>query len=163
MQNKDCSSSHLVLDTLCNWNFGRTFGACSACAGLAVVSDDDATAAVVLDAFESMSPSLEDALPKLVSELVSVSFAEGPGPNSFVADVTLAAGVVADDIVYNKIVYQLSRIFDVRPGVISWSTEAKRQASNTILLTVVDEAVPSASSSLYLSCLGLLLLLINVF
>jgi hypothetical protein len=148
--------------TLCNWNLGRTFGDCEACVGYVERSsvDDVMYAGEVMDAFESMVPSVEDALPKLISELVSVSFSAGPEDYTFSAEVTLASGVIADDLVYNKIVYQLSRIFDVYPGVISWSTSAKRQSTHTIVLHVADEPT-STSSSLYLSSLGLILLLVN--
>jgi hypothetical protein len=147
---------------LCNFNFGRTFGDCNACEGITEFIDDtDATAGDLVHGVETMARSLENAIPRLVSEISSVTFTAGPTENSFNAEVTLAAGVASTDLAYNKMVYHLSRILDVFPGTISWTTVSTKRQANTIVIELMDE-VTAASSGLFVVPFGLLVVLMQV-
>jgi hypothetical protein len=148
---------------LCNWNFGRTFGDCSACEGLTeFIDDSEATAGDLVYGFETMARSIEDAIPKLVSEISSVTFTAGSYENTFNAEVTLTGGVVSTDLAYNKMVYQISRILDVFPGTISWTTVSTKRQANSIVIELMDE-VTAASSGLLVVPFGLLVVLMQVF
>jgi len=154
-----------MLDELCNWNMGRTFGDCTACSSLGVQPSEELVTSVEIQvAFENLYPSIAEAIPLLVSDISAVTITYDDTNDVFLADVTLASGVVASDVAYNKMVYQLSRIFDVYPGVITWnSVTSKRQSSNVIAITVLDEYDPSSSSSaLFASSFGLIVVLFNV-
>lgn len=146
-----CSQSqNTVLESLCNWNFGRLFGDCSSCSTLVQSSSDLATASELVARVQEYEPSLASALVQLVPEITSISFSPKDA-SSLSASVTLASGVVAPDQAYNQIVYQLSHIFDVYPGTIAWSApSAKRQISNQqIVINFYDEPLPSSSASVF--------------
>jgi len=100
---------------------------------------------------QEYQPSLSAALVQLIPQISSISFASD-GDSSLTTGVTLAPGVVDYDSVYNQIVYQLSQIFDLYPGTISWSTVSagKRQISNQqIVLNFYDEVTPSSPGMVF--------------
>jgi len=102
------------------------------------------SATQLLTRFQEFLPALSEAIEKLVPEVTSITFSIDSSTSVF-ADVTLAPGVVASDQVYNQVVYELSHIFDVYPGTITWDTVAtgKRQTPNRIVISFADEALPS--------------------
>jgi len=140
-----------VLDSLCNWNFGRLFGTCGSCSGLVQSSSGLASPTDLITRIQEYQPSLSAALVQLIPQISSISFASD-GDSSLTTGVTLAPGVVDYDSVYNQIVYQLSQIFDLYPGTISWSTVSagKRQISNQqIVLNFYDEVTPSSPGMVF--------------
>jgi len=147
LQSTSCSSSSsTVLDSLCSWNYGRLFGSCSQCSGLTQPGDGFATASDLMARWQEYEPSLSAAIVSLVPQISAISFSPNGG-TSFLADVTVTAGVVDTTSVYNQLIYQMSRIFDVYPGTIQWSTvpaSGKRQTPNQIIVTFYDEQLPSS-------------------
>jgi hypothetical protein len=163
LDGQTCASKDDILSTLCNFNFGRTFGDCDACQGYtAAISDTPAIAGEIIADFDALSSSLASAIPLLVPEIDTVTFSPGSADNTYTVEVTLASGIVSGDLAYNKLVYQLSRIFDVVPGTFSWSPMTKRQTSSMIELIVVDEEDYSGASAL-LAPLSLIVLLLQFF
>jgi len=145
---------------------GRAFGDCQACDGYtATVADMPAIAGEIIAQLDIFSPSLASAIPLLVPEIEAVSFSTGDADNVYRVEVTLSSGVVAGDLAYNKMVYQLSRIFDVVPGTFSWEpvSATKRQTTNTIDLIVLDEEATSGASVLFAPMAMVVVLLLSLF
>jgi len=166
LQSSSCTSS-TVVDSLCNWNYGRMFGSCTPCSGLVQSSDGLATSSDLMSAFQEYQVSLSSALVQLVPQISSFS-ASPNGASTLLADVTLAPGIVASDEAYNQIVYQLSHLFDLYPGTITWSDvpAGKRQTANQIILNFYDEQVPTSGSNpafAPLVLLGLIACLLRLF
>jgi len=161
-----CASKSVVLQGLCSWDSGRVFAGCDACSGLGIsASNAPTTSGLIQTAFDAMYPSIAQAIPLLVPSISSISVTYDETNDVYVVDVTLAPGVVAYDTAYNQLVFQLSKIFDVYPGVISWSAvSAKRQTSNSINIKIVNEDnFTSSSTTLFVSVLGFIgVALLNV-
>jgi len=163
LDSQSCSDKTGVLATLCNWNAGRTFGTCPECAGITTaIYEGDAIAGEIIAQFDELATTVATSVPVLVSDIASVVFHLGSKPNSYTVDVTLSAGVVSADVAYNKMVYQLSRIFDVTPGTFSWAPVSAKRQTSTIELTVIDEDQSSGASALFVP-LGLVLVMIQTF
>jgi len=123
------------------------FGTCDACSGLVSQSLSDLTSASsIISRIQSVEASLTNGIVSLVPEISAISFSYDSSSRNLYADITLSSGVLDVDTVYNKLTYELSRIFDVFPGTIAWSTvPAGKRSSNTIVIDVYDEIPPQDS------------------
>jgi len=114
--------------------------------------------------FQQFEPSLVEALVNMIPEISALSFSVDSATSVYV-DVTLSPGVVNTDQVYNQIIYDLSQIFDVYSGTITWGTvpAGKRQTPNRIIVYFADETQPSSPANILLPFFALLPLLAHLF
>jgi len=97
------------------------------------------------------------------SSIQSVTFTFDESSSTLYASVTLKAGVLDADVVFNQMLYYLTEALDVYPGTISWSSvPAKRQeAPSSIIINVEDEVTPTSIAS-HLASAGFLLVALLV-